>query len=123
MFGSPQDAMFSLAGFEALLRPYKGLHKLAVQFHGFDSSVLVGTWSLDKIGARLNWLTGLTVEHFETWRDRPQPAPKQSEPDGAARERARQAELKKLAALELPTHDCPMRGEILSARKAVGYAK
>ncbi len=94
--------------------------RLSAKLAGLDSQVLVLTRSADDLSKRIEWVTGYKVESMgagvgvvnET------PAPplitEQQRQATAGRER-----LEKLAAMELPAHDCQLRREILAARAAV----
>jgi hypothetical protein len=100
-----------------------GTQRMTATFEGLGP-VLVLARSLDQLAKRLEWIVGRAVidlkpaEPEAPAAERPNLLHKQAN----AKEAERQAELRKLAAEDPPSHDCGRRREILSARRELGMA-
>ena len=119
LWSSPHSAVndFNLAEIET------GIRARGYVIFILTDGIPCATRSLRDIEARLEYITGKTVRRVVTVSTFIKPA----EPKAATtREREgafEHARLRKVAAQTLPDHDCPMRREIMSARRAVGYAE
>lgn len=85
--------------------------------------VPVATRSTDNLAKRLEWQTGRPVTTVEVVSGFAKPRQVPEMPTTRQREKADdQAQLRKLAAQEPPSHDCPLRFQILDAREKLGAA-
>lgn len=73
------------------------------------------------LAQRIEWIVGVSVREVSTVIDSEPAIHAKPAPSLVDRERAaRLVSLRKFAEQELPGHDCPLRGEILNARRTLG---
>lgn len=102
---------------------FEGTHRVTAMIEGYGD-VLVCTRSLDTLEQRIQWVAGrrvLSVKPAEADAAPPLAVPPLHR-EAQSKEAERLAELKKLAALEPPSHDCHARREILAARAELSSA-
>jgi hypothetical protein len=100
----------------------EGVRRLNVVFEGSEDVMKVLTRSMDRLAERMEWVTGFRVLGIEE--EKPAaPVQEKTAPTEAQKKAAeRLQELKKLAAMDLPPHDCVRRKDILEARRELGMA-
>ena len=119
LWSSAQECGIDFSGKVAL----EGVTRVNVTLDGVGVGVGVVpvlTRSMGHLAERIQWITGYMVLNIEE--DQPA-APVQEKPpltEGQKKAAERLQELKKLAAMELPAHDCARRKDILSARQELG---
>lgn len=119
LWGGAQDCRLNFQSKQA----FPGTHRLTATLEGYGE-VLVYARSLDLLESRIEWICGRRVLDLKPTADEPPPArhPSLLEREAAAKEDDRIAGLRKLAAQDLPDHDCRLRDEILAARAELGLS-
>lgn len=91
----------------------------------FENGAKVECWAMSplQLAQRIEWLTGLEVAEavpIINVPDEPAMQPSPYATEQANRQKERAAEMKKLAAMDLPKHECDLQRQILSARRELG---
>ena len=118
LWSSAQECGFDFSGKVAL----EGVTRVNVTLDGVGV-VPVLTRSMGHLAERIQWITGRMVLKIE---EEQPAAPVQEKPpltEGQKKAAERLQELKKLAAMELPAHDCALRKDILGARQELGMVE
>ncbi len=116
LWSSAQECGIDFSGKVAL----DGVTRVNVTLDGVGV-VPVLTRSMGHLAERIQWVTGHMVLKIE---EEQPAAPVQEKPpltEGQKKAAERLQELKKLAAMELPAHDCALRKDILAARRELGW--
>ena len=115
LWSSAEECGFDFRGKVAI----EGVTRLNVTLDGVGV-VPVLTRSMGHLAERIQWVTGRMVLKIE---EEQPAAPVQEKPpltEGQKKAAERLQELKKLAAMELPAHDCALRKDVLAARRELG---
>lgn len=115
LWSSAQECGIDFSGKVAL----EGVTRVNVTLDGIGV-VPVLTRSMGHLAERIQWITGYMVLKIE---EEQLATPVQEKPpltEGQKKAAERLQELKKLAAMELPAHDCALRKDILAARQELG---
>ena len=100
----------------------EGAKRLNVTLEGVGSVQLL-TRSTDLLAERIQWVTGIKVLKIEEEKPAVPVQEKQPLTEGQKKAAERLQELKKLAAQDLPAHDCALRRDILAARHELGMVE
>lgn len=111
---------FGLAGVVVGIARARGAKAYKAHADGFNEPLIVWSVSPANLAQRIEWIVGVrvieVVQDIESTRP-PQPAPEPQKPNYEAERRQK---LEAIAAQEPPAYDCPLRGQILLARRELG---
>ena len=96
----------------------EAVHRRMVTFDGYGE-VLILARSLENLEQRLQWIVGKPVQSIRAAQPEATPAPTVTlaQREAQAKEAERLENVRKLAAQQLPGHDCQLQRDILEARK------
>lgn len=115
LWSSAQECGIDFSGKVAI----EGVTRLNVTLDGVGV-VPVLTRSMGHLAERIQWITGRMVLKIEEEQPAAPVQEKKTPTEGQKKAAERLQELKKLAAMELPAHDCALRKDILAARRELG---